>query len=43
MLQNRLDSLRRKAQNGVQMASVGAAVASPSITNSSGERVIGYD
>ncbi|AMJ66224.1 TolC family protein [Hymenobacter sp. PAMC 26628] len=43
VLQNRLDSLRRKAQNGVQVAGIGAAVASPSITNSSGEQVIGYD
>ncbi|WP_217425795.1 TolC family protein [Hymenobacter caeli] len=41
--QNRLDSLRRKAQNGLQIAGIGAAVVSPSITNGSGEQVLGYD
>ena len=41
--QNHLDSLRRKAQNGVQVAGIGAAVATPVITNSSGEQVVGYD
>ncbi len=41
--QNRLDSLRRKAQNGVQVAGTGAAVYYPSITNGSGEQVVGYD
>lgn len=41
--QNRIDSLRRKAQNGVQVAGIGAAVVSPSITNGRGEQVLGYD
>jgi len=41
--QNRLDSLRRKAQNGVQVAGVGAAVLTPVVTNRSGEQVLGYD
>ena len=41
--QNHLDSLRRKAQNGVQVAGIGAAVATPVITNGSGEQVLGYD
>ncbi len=43
LAQNQIDSLRRKAQNGVQVAGVGAAVVSPAITNSRGEQVIGYD
>ena len=41
--QNRLDSLRRKAQNGVQVNGTGAAVFYPSITNRAGEGVAGYD
>lgn len=41
--QNRLDSLRRKAQNGVQVAGIGTAVASPVLTNRNGDQVIGYD
>ncbi|MCB2410701.1 TolC family protein [Hymenobacter lucidus] len=41
--QNRLDSLRRKAQNGIQVNGTGAAVVYPSITRSNGEAVAGYD
>ncbi len=41
--QNRLDSLRRKAQNGVQVAGIGAAVLTPVVTNRNGEQVLGYD
>ncbi|QKG54493.1 hypothetical protein [Hymenobacter sp. BRD67] len=41
--QNRLDSLRRKAQNGLQVAGVGAAVATPVLTNKNGDQVLGYD
>ena len=41
--QNQLDSLQRKAQNGVQVAGVGAAVLTPVVTNRRGEQVLGYD
>ncbi|GAA4004576.1 hypothetical protein GCM10022408_15470 [Hymenobacter fastidiosus] len=41
--QNRLDSLRRKAQNGIQVNGNGAAVFYPSLTNRRGEAVVGYD
>lgn len=41
--QNRLDSLRRKAQNGPQVNGTGAAVYFPSLTNRNGEAVLGYD
>ena len=42
--QNRLDSLRRKAQNGIQVVGTGAAVVYPVITNkSTGETSLGYD
>ncbi len=41
--QNRLDSLVRARQNGVQVAGIGSALYYPSITNSKGESVVGYD
>ncbi|GAA4046870.1 hypothetical protein GCM10022409_36180 [Hymenobacter glaciei] len=41
--QNRLDSLVRARQNGVQVAGIGSALYYPSITNSQGESVVGYD
>ena len=41
--QNRLDSLVRARQNGVQVGGIGAALYYPSITNSKGESVLGYD
>lgn len=41
--QNRLDSLRRKAQNGILINGTGAAVLYPSIRNRQGEAVLGYD
>ncbi|WP_375418096.1 TolC family protein [uncultured Hymenobacter sp.] len=41
--QIRLDSLRRKAQNGFQVNGTGAAVYYPSISNRAGEAVVGYD
>lgn len=41
--QNRLDSLRRKAQNGVQVNGIGAAVYYPTVTNRRGEATLGYD
>ena len=41
--QNRLDSLVRARQNGVQVGGIGAAIYYPSITNSRGESVVGYD
>ena len=41
--QNRLDSLVRARQNGVQVAGIGSALYYPSVTNSRGESVVGYD
>ena len=41
--QNRLDSLVRARQNGVQVGGTGAALYYPSVTNSRGESVLGYD
>ena len=41
--QNRLDSLRRAAQNGVQLNGIGAAVAYPTLTGPGGEARLGYD
>ena len=41
--QNRLDSLVRSRQNGVQVAGIGSALYYPSLTNSRGESVLGYD
>ncbi|WP_305032345.1 TolC family protein [Hymenobacter convexus] len=41
--QNRLDSLVRARQNGVQVAGIGSALYYPSVTNSQGESVLGYD
>ncbi|GAC1377146.1 MAG: hypothetical protein NVSMB30_23530 [Hymenobacter sp.] len=41
--QNRLDSLVRARQNGVQVGGIGSAIYYPSITNSKGENVFGYD
>ena len=41
--QNRIDSLVRARQNGVQVGGIGSALYYPSITNSKGESVIGYD
>ena len=41
--QNRLDSLVRARQNGVQVGGIGSALYYPSITNSKGESVLGYD
>ncbi|WP_201978330.1 TolC family protein [Hymenobacter rubidus] len=41
--QNRIDSLVRARQNGVQVAGIGSALYYPSITNSRGESVLGYD
>ena len=41
--QNRIDSLVRARQNGVQVAGIGSALYYPSITNSQGESVLGYD
>ncbi len=41
--QNRLDSLRRKAQNGLQVNGVGAAVYYPTVANRRGEPALGYD
>ena len=41
--QNRIDSLVRARQNGVQVAGIGSALYYPSITNSKGESVLGYD
>ncbi|MBF9144544.1 TolC family protein [Hymenobacter properus] len=41
--QNRLDSLVRARQNGVQVAGIGSALYYPSVTNSRGENVLGYD
>lgn len=43
VLQNRLDSLVRARQNGVQVAGIGSALYYPSVTNSRGENVVGYD
>ncbi|MGI4874603.1 MAG: TolC family protein [Janthinobacterium lividum] len=41
--QNRIDSLVRARQNGVQVAGIGSALYYPSVTNSQGENVLGYD
>ena len=41
--QNRLDSLRRKAQNGIQVNGTAAAVLYPTITRRNGDAVAGYD
>ena len=41
--QNRIDSLVRARQNGVQVGGIGSALYYPSVTNSNGESVIGYD
>ncbi|GAA3965871.1 hypothetical protein GCM10022407_10310 [Hymenobacter antarcticus] len=41
--QNRIDSLVRARQNGVQVGGIGSALYYPSITNSRGESVLGYD
>lgn len=41
--QNRIDSLVRARQNGVQVGGIGSALYYPSITNSKGESVLGYD
>ncbi len=41
--QNRLDSLRRKAQNGFQVNGNAAAVYYPTVTNRRGEAALGYD
>ncbi|MCC3152292.1 TolC family protein [Hymenobacter sp. BT770] len=41
--QNSLDSLIRARQNGVQIGGIGSALYYPSVTNSKGESVLGYD
>ena len=41
--QNRLDSLRRARQNGIQVGGTAAAIYAPTITNHNGENVFGYD
>lgn len=41
--QNRIDSLVRARQNGVQLGGIGSALYYPSVTNSQGESVFGYD
>lgn len=41
--QNRIDSLVRARQNGVQVSGISSALYYPSITNSQGESVLGYD
>ena len=41
--QNRIDSLVRARQNGVQVGGISSALYYPSITNSQGESVLGYD
>lgn len=41
--QNRIDSLVRARQNGVQVGGIGSTLYYPSITNSNGESVLGYD
>ena len=41
--QNRIDSLVRARQNGVQVNGISSALYYPSITNSQGESVLGYD
>lgn len=41
--QNTIDSLRRARQNGVQVGGLGSALYYPSVTNSRGENVFGYD
>ena len=41
--QNRIDSLVRARQNGVQVGGVASVLYYPSVTNSRGESIIGYD
>ncbi len=41
--QNRIDSLVRARQNGVQVGGIASALYYPSVTNSQGESVLGYD
>ena len=41
--QNRIDSLVRARQNGVQVGGISSALYYPSVTNSKGENVVGYD
>ena len=41
--QNRIDSLVRARQNGVQLGGISSALYYPSITNNMGESVLGYD
>jgi outer membrane protein TolC len=41
--QNRIDSLVRARQNGVQVGGIGSALYYPSLTNANGESVLGYD
>ena len=41
--QNRLDSLRRAAQNGIQVGGVGASVFSPVVRRGNGDQAGGYD
>ena len=41
--QNRIDSLVRARQNGVQVNGISSALYYPSITNNKGESVLGYD
>ena len=41
--QNRIDSLVRARQNGVQVGGTSTAIYYPSVTNSRGESVLGYD
>jgi outer membrane protein TolC len=41
--QNHIDSLVRARQNGVQVGGIGSALYYPSVTNSQGESVLGYD
>lgn len=41
--QNELDSLIRARQNGIQVGGIGSALYYPSITNSAGDNIVGYD
>ena len=41
--QNRIDSLVRVRQNGVQVGGISSALYYPSVTNRQGESVVGYD
>lgn len=41
--QNELDSLIRARQNGIQVGGIGSALYYPSITNSNGDNIVGYD